>query len=99
MADAYNTRGKATFFGRDRGLKNHKKFEEKLKDTLFALAMDGVVARTATAHEYWEALGAAVNTWAQMFPTWPDAYAFAREQFGSQQDGKRLIKLLMGLPN
>lgn len=43
MADAYNNRDKTTFFGNDRGLKSYVKFEEKLKDALIAMTMDGLL--------------------------------------------------------
>lgn len=97
MADAYNSRGKKTLFGHDRGLKHYKRFEECLKDTLLAMAMDGLVKRTTSAQEYRSSLGAVINTWAEIFPTWPDAYAFARETLGNEKEGERLIKIVLGV--
>jgi hypothetical protein len=46
MADAYKNRGKTSFFGYDKGLKSYLKFEEKLKNALLAMTLDGLVSRT-----------------------------------------------------
>ena len=56
MADAYNNRGKTSFFGNDKGLKSYIKFEEKLKGALFALTMDGLVNRFDPAEKYRDTL-------------------------------------------
>lgn len=96
MADAYNSKGKTTFFGNDKGLKNYKRFEECLRDTLLAMSIDGLVKRTASPEDYWGALGAVINQWAVIFPTWPDAYAFAREKFGDSKEGAELIRAILG---
>jgi hypothetical protein len=73
MADAFNNRGKTTFFGSDKGLKSLMKFEEKLKGTLLAMKMDGVVARTATANDFRDSLETLLAAWFEIFPNWPDA--------------------------
>ncbi len=98
MEDAYNSRGKTTFFGNDKGLKNHLKFEEKLKGALLAMTMDGMVSRVATANEFREALATVVNAWSEIFPNWPAAHAFAAEKiFADPKVGNQLIRSLIGV--
>ena len=51
MAKLVKYRGKKSLFGRDRGLAAYKTFEVKLKDTVLALVLDGVITRDASAEE------------------------------------------------
>ena len=95
MEDAFKARGKTTFFGHDRGLIAHQKFETRLRDTLLALSMDGLVKRTASPEEYWGVVGAVINQWAVIFPNWPAAYTFANEMLGNEIDGKKLVGFLL----
>lgn len=98
MADAYNSRGKTTFFGNDKGLKNYIKFEEKCKGALLAMMMDGLVKRTDHAEKYREALVAVMVAWQQIFPNWPDAFNFAHEKFVEDpMEAGRLISSLIGV--
>jgi hypothetical protein len=98
MADAHNNKGKASFFGHDKGLKSYIKFESKLKDALIALTMDGIVARAGSSEEYREALIAVTATWFEIFPNWNDAQAFAYEKFVSNAaEARQLIASLVGL--
>jgi len=79
MADFANSRGKRSLFGKDRGLDAYKKFEEKLKDMLLAMVLDGVVERNAApAHVRTELIGA-IKLFAATFPNWQEAYAYADE--------------------
>lgn len=98
MADAYNHRGKTTFFGNDKGLKSYKKFEEKLKDALFALSIDGLVPRAAPANEYREMLAQILVAWFEIFPNWPDACNFAAEKLArNSKEANSLISSLIGV--
>ena len=98
MADAHNNHGKTTFFGNDKGLKSYMKFEEKLKGTLLAMTMDGLVSRTATANEFRETLETVVDAWFEIFPNWPDAKSFSEEKiFATPKAGNQLISSLIGV--
>jgi hypothetical protein len=98
MADAHNNHGKTTFFGNDKGLKSYVKFEEKLKNTLLAMTMDGLVSRTATANEFRETLQEVVDAWFEIFPNWPDAQAFSLDKiFNNSKAGNQLISSLIGV--
>jgi len=98
MADAHNNQGKKTFFGNDKGLKSHIKFEEKLKNTLLAMTMDGLVARHASATDFREALLTVLAAWFEIFPNWPDAYAYANTMLiSNKRDACQLISVLIGV--
>lgn len=98
MADAHNNHGKTTFFGNDKGLKSYMKFEEKLKGTLLAMTMDGLVSRTATANEFRETLETVVDAWFEIFPNWSDAKTFSAEKiFATPKTGSQLIGSLIGV--
>jgi hypothetical protein len=79
MADFASSRGKRTLFGRDTGLATYKKFEEKFKDTLLAMVLDGVIERNATPAHARTRLIEAIEVFAAGFPNWQDAYAFSKE--------------------
>jgi hypothetical protein len=79
MADFVGSRGKKTLFGRDKGLVAYKKFEDKFKDTLLAMVLDGVIERNATPAQARARLIEAIDVFAVTFPNWKDAYAFANE--------------------
>ncbi len=97
MADAYNNRGKTSFFGYDKGLKSYKKYEEKFKDVLISMSMDGVISRSASAAEYRQEFVHILMTWFEIFPNWPDAAAFAVEQMKNENEAKKLINILIGV--
>lgn len=98
MADAYKNRGKTSFFGHDKGLKSYLKFEEKFKNALLAMTLDGLVSRTDTSKKYLEGFLVVLNTWHQIFPNWPDAEAFAFEKFrANEQEARKLISSLIGV--
>ena len=99
MTSAYNNRGKTTIFGNDKGLKSYRKFEDKLKDLLLALVMDNLVDRHAPAEKFRIEFCGVLYNWAQIFPNWPEAYAFATEKFVDDEVGaRRLINSLIGAP-
>jgi hypothetical protein len=98
MADAYNNRGKTSFFGNDKGLKSYMKFEEKLKSTLIALTIDGLVSRFDTSEKFRDALLVVVQAWFEIFSNWPDAAAFAYEKLvANPEEARKLIASLAGL--
>jgi len=97
MADAHNNRGKTSFFGHDKGLKSYLKFEEKLKNTLLAMVMDGLLKRSDSAATYHEHLLSVIDAWEKIFPNWPDAQAFAYEKLRSNPtEARKLITSLVG---
>lgn len=79
MADFNNNRGKKSLFGKDKGLAAYKKFEDKFKDTLLAMVLDGILERNASPSRARETLVEAIDVFAAAFPNWQDAYAFAKE--------------------
>ncbi len=98
MADAHNNHGKTTFFGNDKGLKSYIKFEEKLKDVLIAMTMDGIASRAQSANEFREILQEVVHAWFEIFPNWPDAQTFSAEKiFINPNVGNQLIRALIGV--
>ncbi len=97
MADAHNNKGKKTLFGNDKGLKSYLKFEEKLKNALLAMTLDGLLSRSDTAEEFLERLLNIIDVWQQIFPNWPDAEAYAYEKLQSNKsEAKKLITSLIG---
>ena len=98
MADAHNSKGKTTFFGNDKGLKNYIKFEEKLKGVLLAMTLDGIASRAQSANEFRETLESVVIAWFGIFPNWPDAQIFAADKiFINPHVGNQLIRSLIGV--
>ena len=79
MADYVKKRGKKSFLGKDKGLAAYKHFEDKLRDAVLAMVLDGVIARNAGAAEARERLVEAIEMFEATFPNWQDAYAFAEE--------------------
>lgn len=79
MADFAKSRGKKSFFGKDKGLAAYKKFEDKFKDTLLAMVLDRVIERNAAPARARGELIRAIELFAAAFPNWQDAYAFANE--------------------
>ena len=79
MADFANNRGKKSFFGRDKGLEAYKKFEDKFRDTLLAMVIDGIVQRNVDPEPARLKLIEAIEVFSYAFPNWQDAYIFADE--------------------
>jgi hypothetical protein len=99
MADAYNSKGKTTLFGNDKGLKAYKKFEEKFRDVLLALHLDRLIGRTASSGEYLETFVAVLQEWAETFPNWEDAYTFALELLRDEGKANSMVAMLIGVKN
>ena len=96
MDKAYKNRGKTSFFGHDRELKSYLKFEEKLKDTLLAMVMDGTLERSDPAEQFRVEFSAVLYTWAHIFPNWPEAYAYGVEKISDENGARQLIHSLVG---
>ena len=98
MADAEKNKNKTSLFGVDKGLKSYKKFEEKLKETLLAMVLDGLIERSARADEFREKLGNMIYIWSEIFPNWQDAYSFAVNNIAKDSArGNKLISALIGV--
>lgn len=98
MSEANKNKGKTSLFGNDKGLKSYLKFEEKLKNALLAMTLDGVVERNDSAKVYYENLIEILDVWIEIFPNWSDAEAFAREKIRSNQvEARKLISTLIGV--
>ncbi len=98
MADAHNNEGKTSFFGHDKGLKSYLKFEEKLKNTLLAMVMDGLLSRSDSSSIYLTKLLEVIGAWETIFPNWPDASAYAEKKFRrSPGEARSLITSLIGV--
>jgi hypothetical protein len=85
MANIQKARGKRTLFGRDRGLVAYEKFDEKLRKTLLAMVMDGLVERNSQPAYCRTQLLGVLGLFAMIFKPWQDAYAFAHEYFDLKQ--------------
>lgn len=79
MADFVNSRGKKSFFGKDKGLAAYKKFEEKFRDVILAMVIDEAIERNASPSHVRGELIKAIELFAATFPNWQEAYAFAKE--------------------
>lgn len=79
MADFASSRRKKSFFGKDKGLAAYKKFEDKFRDTLLAMVLDGLIDRNAAPSRTRTELIKAIELFAATFPNWQEAYAFANE--------------------
>ena len=97
MADAYNNKGKTSFFGNDKGLKSYLKFEEKYKNALLAMTLDGILSRGDSAEKYRESIIAVISQWIEIFPNWPDANAYGYEKImKNPKEARQLISNLIG---
>ncbi len=85
MAKAQNTKGKRSFFGRDKGLAAYSVFEDKLRDTILAMSLDSLILRNSPSSEIRERLCQAIGLFSTAFPNWQDAYSFAHENFVSSE--------------
>lgn len=96
MADYQKNRGRASWFGKDKGLAAYKVLEDRLRDTLLAMVLDGNVARNASPQEYREHLIDGLQEFTKAFPNWMDAYDFAFEFFITRaEDAESVIDALL----
>jgi hypothetical protein len=98
MAKFQNNRHKQPILGYDRALAALKSFERKLRDMLLAMVLDGVIARDSNPELCRTQLLKLLSLFAETFPNWPDAYAFAQEYFiqSPAQAEDRIRALLRG---
>lgn len=97
MADFQKNRHKPPLFGWDRALASYKKFHAKLRDTLIAMEMDGLVTSAAPPSEYREQLIDAIDRFSEVFPNWLDAYDFAMEYL-TRDDADGEIQRMLKAP-
>lgn len=81
MAKVSKNQGKKSFFGKDKGLIAYKTFEEKLRDTILAMVLDGVIKRNSSPTDVRKMLIRGIQLFATAFPNWQDAYHYANEYF------------------
>lgn len=55
--------------------------EEKLRDTVLAMVLDGIIQRNSPAGDIRENLIEGIKLFASAFPNWQDAYQYAHEYF------------------
>lgn len=77
LANTANSLGKKTWFGRDKGVKAYEKLIEKLRHTITAMTLDGLVKPTTPTPEVLDALIRKIRLFNQAHPNWQDAYQFA----------------------
>jgi len=81
MADAYNNKGKQSFFGHDKGLKSYEKFEKRLKELIKSMILDELIPLSISKNDCRKACIDTINLAIKIWPNWNDAYSFADEYF------------------
>ena len=77
MVKYQKVRGKKTLFGKDKGRIAWEQLEKELRSTLASMYLDGIIRRSASPDVIREALKDSIESFAECFPNWQDAYAFA----------------------
>lgn len=96
MANVVKYQGKRSLFGKDKGLEAYKAFEDKLRDAVLALVLDGVIQRNSEPNVVRETLFEAIAAFQQVFPNWRDAYGFAGQYLVVDADvAESRIKAIM----
>lgn len=86
MEDTWNTLGKKTFFGNDKGLKNFKKIMPKLGDCLLALTLDKIIPLHSQPEQFRIVVLRYLLQMQKAYPNWPCAYEFAYDFFIRNKD-------------
>ena len=81
MSKIAKHQGKKSFFGKDKGLEAYKDFEHKLRDTILALVLDGIIERNSQPDYVRKTICNVIVAFSQAFPNWQDAYAFGAQYF------------------
>lgn len=81
MEDTWNTLGKKSFLGNDKGLKNFKKFTTKLNDCLTALTLDDIISYNSQPESFRIVILRYLLQMQKAYPNWPSAYEFAYDFF------------------
>lgn len=100
MADAENSAGKKTFFGRDKGQEAYAKFLVTLKKTIHCLMLDGVTYEADTAEQVLGMLEEVLIQFASAYPNWPDAYRYG-DRFihpSNRPNALAMVERLRGVP-
>ncbi len=98
MADCTKNAGKKTWLGRDKGVESYAKFHDRLRESLFALDLDGLVTPGSDARAYREAILNFLDAFAVACPNWQDAYFFADLYFRDNPESsiQKIDQLLRG---
>ena len=78
--------GKRSLFGRDKGVKAARKYDEALVKTLYAMTADGLVHRSDEPETFRTCLIQAMRQFTLAYPNWQDAYTFFETIFVEQAD-------------
>jgi hypothetical protein len=99
MAGVVKYRGKKSLFGKDKGLIAYKEFEQKLRDLMLAMVLDGFIERNAQPPVVRQVICNAIGHFAEAFPNWQDAYSFADEYFiDNSRAAEERIQALLVMP-
>ncbi len=93
MQDYQKNIGKKTLFGNDKALRYYINYEEKLKELIYALILDGILDRNSTGEERLEKLVSAQYLFWKVFPGWDYAKKFFIATF---IEGKREAIIHLG---
>lgn len=80
------SQGKKTLFGRDKGVAAYLNFQKRLREQIAAHVLDGLITPTASSEEIIESILGFMSHFAEAYPNWQDAYAFAYFFFVERKD-------------
>lgn len=97
MTQVAKCQGKKSLFGRDKGHEAYEDFQRRLRDTILALLLDGVIEDNAKPDYVRQTLCDVIFQFGQAFPKWEEAYAFAGDYFAAApEEAEERIQTLMG---
>ena len=97
MTQVVKYQGKRSLFGKDRSHEAYEDFQRRLRDTILALLLDGLIEDNATPGYVRKTLCDVIFQFGQAFPSWEEAYAFAGEYFAATpEEAEERIQALMG---
>lgn len=82
MAKMLRDHNKKTLFGRDKGVIAYRDFQERLRDTLIAMSLDGALRPSTSDDEAASLVLDQIRQFSVAHPNWQDAYTFAAIFFG-----------------
>ncbi|WP_322979152.1 hypothetical protein [Pseudomonas sp. C11] len=86
LAGAANNLGKKTWFGRDKGVIAYEKLIDKLRHTVTAMTLDGLIQPVTPTPEVIDKIVDSLDFFSQAHPNWQDAYHFASYFFIEERD-------------
>lgn len=78
MADYQSVRGRTSWLGQPKWPKAYAALQNRLRDVLLAMMQEGI-ASGAHAGVFREGVVSRIEAFADAFPNWQDAYAYAHE--------------------